>query len=210
MEKATEVKIAFRLAVFCLLMLISTYKGYAQRSLILDNFSVTEYYGKVYLNWTISSGSTCNGIQVYRSVDKISYSTIGDIPGVCGNNSFAQAYSFIDANPIKNGFSYYFIQLGGNGNSEVLQIQVIDVTANGYQVRPNPVIDESKIYFSNRKSGSFQLALYNPFGVQIKTFSTTNDYFEIDASELPNGIYLFLISGEGLIDKTKGRLIVAH
>ncbi len=196
--------------LFCSLIFFSSSNVYAQRSLILDNFDARDYLGKVYLNWTISSGSTCNGIQIYRSIDKINYEKIGDIPGVCGNNSTAQAYSFIDENPIKNKFNYYFIQLGGNGNSEVLTVQIIDLKSNGYKVSPNPVVGESKIYFSNNKNSYFQLTLFNQFGVNVKIVETMSDYFELDSSLLPSGYYFFSIANGELEERTKGGLIIAH
>ncbi len=99
-----------------LLLQAITAHVYAQHNPIPGNFSLFENNGKVYLNWSIVSGSTCNGIQIYRSTDSVMFTQVGNIPGICGSSSSAISYNFIDDNPVKNKVNYYRLELGNNGS----------------------------------------------------------------------------------------------
>ncbi|MBA2421837.1 MAG: hypothetical protein H0V61_01240 [Chitinophagales bacterium] len=58
-----------------LLLQMITAHVFAQHNLILGNFSLFQSNGKVYLNWYIVSGSSCNGIQIYRSTDSVMFTS---------------------------------------------------------------------------------------------------------------------------------------
>ena len=192
-----------------MLLLTATSNVFAQHNPILGNFTLFENNRKVYLNWSIVSGSTCNGIQIYRSTDNINYTQIGSIAGVCGNSSTAVSYNFTDNNPEKNKINYYRLELGNNGSSEILSVKIIDIES-GYQIRPNPVIGKAKIYFDNNTSLLFQLVIYNLKGVNIFTLETKTDFFELNTEKIQSGIYFFTIGTEGNVPKAKGRIMVQH
>ena len=60
--------------VFFFICLLLSGKGNSQT--ILDEFSIDVTQGQVLLAWTIKSGSLCNGIQIYRSIDSLNFSEI--------------------------------------------------------------------------------------------------------------------------------------
>jgi len=72
---------------------------------------------RIILQWTIKKGSSCIGIGIFRSTDAINFEVIGEIKGVCGSTEFAQAYHFIDENPIKNKTNYYVLEMGFSGKT---------------------------------------------------------------------------------------------
>ena len=191
----------------CLLLQSATANVFAQHNSILDNFTVFENNGKVYLNWTIISGSTCNGIQIYRSTDSISYFKIGSIAGIRGSSSTTTNYNFTDNNPEKNKINCYRLELGGNWTSEILSVEIIDIES-GYQIRPNPVIGKGKIYFDNNTKLQHQLFIYNLNGLQIFSSTTKEDFFELNTKIFLSGISPFTISTEGNLLKAKGKLMV--
>ena len=193
--------------LLCLLQLAATSNVFAQHNPILGNFTLFENNGKVYLNWSIVSGSTCNGIQIYRSTDNINYTQIGSIAGVCGNSSTAVSYNFTDTNHEKNKINYYRLELGNNGSSEILSVEIIDIES-GYQIRPNPIIGKAKIYFDNNTKLQYQLFIYNLNGIQVYYSTTKEDYFELNTETFLSGIYLFTISMEGNLPKAKGKIMV--
>ena len=100
-----------RSIIFVLLVIAKT--SYAQFHPIVDRFDVFEASGKVYVSCVISSGSTCNGVDVLCSEDSTNFITVGQIGGVCGSSSEPIAYNFIDENPIRNKRIYYKLELGG-------------------------------------------------------------------------------------------------
>jgi hypothetical protein len=182
----------------------------AQSNPILDDFSILGNNGKVYLNWIIKSGSTCNGIQIFRSSNNSSFIEIGNIAGVCGNISFATSYNFIDENPVKNTVNSYRLELGNNGTSQTLSIEVIDIGKEGSQVRPNPIYDNAKIYFDNNTKELHYLFIYDAIGKIISKASTKEDYFQYNSNSILNGTYFFKILNNEQIVTTQGKFVVMH
>ena len=192
-----------------MLLLSATANVFAQHNPILDNFNVFKNNGKVFLNWTIISGSTCNGIQIYRSTDGINFMQVGSIAGICGSSSTAVNYNFTDNNPEKNKINYYRLELGNNGSSEILSVKIIDIES-GYQIRPNPIIGKAKIYFDNNTKLQHQLFIYNLNGFQIFSSTTKEDFFELNTETFLSGIYFFTIETEGNVPKAKDKILVQH
>jgi len=182
----------------------------AQSNPILDDFSILGNNRKVYLNWIIKSGSTCNGIQIFRSANNSSFKEIGNIAGICGSVSSATPYNFVDQNPEKNTINFYRLELGNNGTSQTLSIEIIDIEKEGSQVRPNPVYNEAKIYFNNNTKELNYLSVYNLSDKLIDELSSKENFFEINSTNYSNGIYFFKIINKEKIIISKGKFIVAH
>lgn len=184
--------------------------AFAQHNPILDNFLIIENNGTVFLHWTIISGSTCNGIQIYRSTDGKQFTQIGSIAGICGSSSAPKPYDFTDTNPINNSRNCYRLELGGNGTSEVLSLEIIDIATGGYQIRPNPVSTNAKIYFDNNRKAEHQFVLYNISGKIVTTITTKQDFFDLNASNLFSGLYFFSITNDNNVEKAKGKILIQH
>ena len=202
-----------RLRRFSLLLLLNVFSSqntFAQFNSILNSFSASENNGNVYLSWQIVAGSTCNGIKIYRSANNISFVQIGDIPGICGNISFAQDYDFTDFEPIKNAVNYYRLELGNNGYSQVLAVEVIDIAKNGFQLRPNPAYGISKIIFENNNSLVHNFNIYNILGKLVFSVTGKEDFFEYDSNAFQNGTYFFTIALPGNDFILSGKLMVVH
>jgi hypothetical protein len=199
-----------KLGFLVLLNLFSIQIAFAQSNPLLGFFSASENKGSVYLSWQIVAGSTCNGIQIYRSTDNISFVQIGDIPGICGDISFAVDYDFTDIDPVKNAINYYRLELGNNGYSQVLAVEVIDIAKNGFQVRPNPAYGLSKILFENDNSTLHNLTIYNTLGELVFLDSGKNDFFEFDAGTFQNGTYFFTIATSSNNAILQGKVMVIH
>ena len=108
----------------------------AQDQLILDRFNALVTNGQVTLTIVIRSGSTCAGINIYRSESDSNFQLIGDIPGICGSTSEAVQYVFTDAHPIFNTLSLYKIELGGIGFSDVLTVTIRDLKNEDVSIQP--------------------------------------------------------------------------
>ena len=196
-------------SMFWLLLLIAQFTV-AQQNPILGHFSVFEGNGKVFMSWQIIAGSACNGIQIYRSTDSLHFIEIGDIPGICGNITTAQDYNFTDYEPEINKINYYRLQLGNNGFSEIIAVEIIRLEIGGYQIRPNPVSANAKIYFDNNKMTEHTFVLYNISGKIVSTITTKEDFFDLQASNLFSGLYFFSITNDNSIEKAKGKILIQH
>jgi len=193
-----------------LLVLFAGTRLFAQETTILNNFTASENNGKIFLQWVITSGSTCNGTKIFRSTDNLSFTQIGEISGVCGSSSFAKAYDFTDESPIDNLKNHYRLELGNNGFSKVVSLEITDLQNGGYQVRPNPVSSQAKIYFKNKNYENHQLKIHNQNGSFVSSSYTNDECFDFDATNLHAGIYIFTISKTGKPDKLSGKLVVHH
>lgn len=193
---------------FALLLLISGKDLlFSQSHPILDNFYILESNGAVVLNWTIKGGSSCNGIQIYRSTDSVNFYQVGEIAGVCGNSSSPQPYDYTDNSPVKNKVNYYKLNLGQEGFTSIISIEIIEIGKNGNQVRPNPAKDNARIYFTNDKYVTSNLILYDPSGTVLLKQNSDLDYFDLDLTGIPGGAYIFAIYQDGNISTT-GRIII--
>ncbi|MDI1235179.1 MAG: T9SS type A sorting domain-containing protein [bacterium] len=181
----------------------------AQNTPALADFNVFRIENSIYLRWTLTSGSICDGIQIYRSTDSTNFSQIGEIPGICGSSSEPRQYSFTDKNPVKNKTNYYRLAFGGGGVSEVLSIEIIDVQFGGIQIRPNPATGPVKIYFNNTYNQAFQLLVYNLNGQNILNLNTSEKFFQLDTENFSPGVYPFTIALlDGTSRKVLGKLVV--
>jgi hypothetical protein len=195
------------LFILILSLFISELRG--QGHYLLDHLSLTEINGKVQISLTMSSGNTCNGIRFYRSEDSINFVEIGQIYGVCGLIDAPANYSFIDEQPILNKKSYYKVELGNEGFSDVLSIEIINTSEFGFHVRPNPATDKAIIYFENPYQEKFQLQLISNTGKLMAELQTNSNAFELDLTALPSGLYYFLIYRNEVFIGKKGKLIVS-
>ncbi len=158
---------------------------------ILADFNIDLSSGQVLLAWTIKSGSTCNGMQIFRSQDSIEYELIEDIQGVCGDLSSPVSYTFTDSEPELNATNYYKISFGGTQESNVLSIDVYNILNNSYLLKPNPVTGISDLYFNNDNQNELVLKVYGDFGDVIYTDTTNNTKFILDRSFFSSGMYYF-------------------
>ncbi len=153
-----------------------------------------EFNKNVLLNWSISQGNTCNGIDVFRSIDGVNYTKIGDIEGICGSASEEIDYSFTDLFPVQNSFNFYRLGLGGLGFSYNVKIEIIEIAVNSYQIRPNPVSMDAVLLFKNDASKPAKLKVFNSFGETVSEMVTNESEFNIgEFTELPGGVYRFIL-----------------
>lgn len=182
---------------------------FAQTS-ILSNFSGTSLNNKVFLKWTISAGNTCNGIQLFRSIDSLNFIEIGDIQGVCGSLSEPKGYSFTDLNPVLNFKNYYRLDLGGIETSLPIAVNVIDFADNNYYLTQNPITTTAKVVTYNPTFETLNLTIFLPNGAIAQQLTTTADFFTIDAMKFATGSYFFTISSEKNERPIQGKFIVTR
>ena len=180
----------------------------AQRAEFVDRFDALGIKGQITLTCVISSGSTCNGIKVFRSQDNLIFEEIGLISGICGSTSSPVKYEFIDEQPLINQISYYKLEFGSVGFSEVISITLRDLENNEVRIQPNPAQGKTTIYFSNPSFATHALSIMNYNGKSLIELTTTNDFFTVDVSQLSMGIYPIVISRERTSEYLTGVLAV--
>ena len=192
------------------LLCISIYNLNAQADSLLGKFSLSESKGQVLLSWQMLAGNTCNGIQIYRSVNRTDFSRIGIIVGICGSTFEPVNYFFTDTMPAQNAINYYYLEFGGFGATQVIAIEIVNTGRNGYHLRPHPFQDTGTIYFEDSDDQDHILQIYDLLGNEILLAKTSDDQFEVTTSSFIPGQYIFVISVSVNEDKIKGKFHVQH
>ncbi|MEY3444831.1 MAG: hypothetical protein RLZZ519_3112 [Bacteroidota bacterium] len=197
-----------KLLLLNLLLLVASGVSAQSEDPLVERFSLTLDDGRVLLNWVTRPGTTCDGVDVLRATDSVHFELIHHIPGICGGPNDAFSYSFLDEHPVANHTNYYRIGFDRLGESSIRSIEVVTLDATGFQVRPNPVTDVSRVFFANDGHENCTLSLIDPRGIVQAELQTSQDFFVLDGAPLQPQVYAFRIqNGEGKL-LAKGRLLV--
>lgn len=175
-------------------LVINPMGTYAQNP-ILGSFTVIENNGSVFLTWSILAGNTCDGTKIFRSTDLITFTQIGEIVGVCGSASVEEVYGFTDVTPVPNSINYYRLELGLSGFTHTISIEVISIGSSGYQLRPNPVTNDGKLYFENPRNQLCTINFYRTDGRKVYSTTTKDEFIHVNTAFVSRGLYVFNISG---------------
>lgn len=148
----------------------------------------------VYLEWTIKAGNTCDGVRVYRSSDGEFFQEIGRIEGVCGSPFSNITYEFYDEAPLANQQSFYRLELGNLGISQVLTVFFVDFSNQQTYIKPNPAKETSTLYFKNPLQMEHQLSVFGLSGKLLFQAATREAFFTIPVFSLHTGTYLLRVS----------------
>ena len=195
--------------IFILYFFFSNVAFTQNGNLSLDNLNIVEYNGQVYVDITISSGNTCNGIKLLRSIDSAYFEEIAFIEGVCGHSSSPTNYSLIDPYPILNSYNYYKILFGSNVYSTTYKILILDFEKNKYQIWPNPADNVTTIYFENPQSEVYLFELFNNNGKKLLSSSILENKYILNCKNYNSGIYFFTLSQSNNQISCSGKLIIS-
>lgn len=184
-------------------------KGVAQESM-LSAFYAEASHGKVVLSWTLKTGGTCNGIDIFHSLDSIHFQAIGDIAGECGDLSSPKSYVFTDAQPDKNKINYYRLQLGSKETSQVLAVAVIAIDDLEVLIQPNPATEQVTLLFSNDNHQEIELLVYAQQGHVVERLQGTGSFFLLDTSKWPSEKYFFVLRKKAGLEQRSGSFMVIH
>lgn len=177
----------------------------AQDSL-LNYFTATDNnHESVLIRFEIKSGNTCNGINIYRSIDDSTFTLLYTISGVCGSSTSATAYSYEDENPVPNQTNYYRLEFGNNPPTSSVSVFFVELNESNYFIYPNPVITTAKIYFKNPAQEDAEIMLVNVNGQVMLQNRINTDFWEPNLADLASGTYFFTIYIDGRI--TNGTLL---
>jgi hypothetical protein len=177
---------------------------------LLDRFHAIVGSESVQITCVISSGSTCNGMDVLRSTDSVYYEVIGNIAGVCGSDSKPVTYQFEDQNPVINGRTFYKLELGGYGFTEPIYVVIRDIPEGKAHVFPNPANAQAEIHFINPVKNTFQLSIRNLAGQSVYSRNTAADFFILNVANWDSGYYFIQLYSEESNATQTGVLVVTH
>jgi hypothetical protein len=191
-----------------LVLVLSAMALSAQPDPLLEHFSVIKNDGRVLLNWVTRPGTTCEGVDVMRSTDSLNYELIYHYAGICGGPNTAMSYSYLDEHPVSNYRNFYRLELGRVGTTGVRAIEVVDLRNQGYQVRPNPIVATSKVYFDNPNREPYQLFLINTTGIVQAQWETREESIDLKATDFQPAMYFLRIQDSDGKVKAQGKVLI--
>lgn len=171
----------------------------------LINFEVTKIKEDALLEWTTKSELNNKEFLVQRSVNGISFETIGALNGA-GNSSEEIHYSFTDTDPF-NGVNYYRLkQVDFDGVFEYSTTKSLVFDFNSeFSVYPNPLLEDNILIISKSTEDTFdKIELLDASGrlVNTKTSFSSEQSIEMDFGQLASGVYMIRIqAGNKVITK---------
>lgn len=165
---------------------------------VYDDFFLSQQNNVVILNWTVKSGSLCNGTTVFRKAEGGSDVQVGYIDGICGSELTDIPYSLIDANPILNAENTYYIQFGFGEFTEERSIYVRYLDTEQLYLSPNPANTSVRIEWNDEFHETYTLRIINPLGQQVVTETDlSGSEYLLSVEDFPSGFYLVQLSTSG-------------
>ncbi len=151
------------------------------------NFQATPNAANVSLQWQVTNEAGANYYVAERSVDGITFSTIGQVAAY-KNNALMNTYNLLDQNPVA-GKNYYRVRIiNQDGTSEYSEIRVVTFGKdNVIKIYPNPV--KSVLNVSIPSAGkTITLILTNAAGQQMMQTSVLGST-QLNMGQYATGIY---------------------
>lgn len=166
---------------------------------ILSTFDVQQIGATMRLNWTIKSGSTCNGIVIERSSDGLEFNEIGVIEGICGNVSEPTDYEFYDESPVENLENFYRIELGFQGYSQIISGVYNTLNSEGFLVYPNPSNDQTQVFFRYKQGLEHCFKVFDASGkLMLTNENIESSPIDLSFDQFDGGLYygVLYVNGE--------------
>lgn len=170
----------------------------------LIDFSVKPKGNSVFAEWKTESEINNDHFTLERSADNEQWTEVKKVQGA-GNSSIINIYSATDDYPLK-GISYYRLkQIDFDGKETIFPSEVIDMNDRlQVNVYPNPA--REYINVSSPSNENLKVDFYNQQGMLVHLPESGSAWdHHLNTSEIPDGIYILLISDEA--GKTERRMI---
>ena len=182
----------------------------------LSSFAAKMYdQDKVKLNWKTQTEVNNFGFDVERQATNGQWEKVGFVNGN-GNSNSPKDYTYIDNNLIGGSkFLYRLKQVDNDGQfaySDAVEVEVVPNEFDLSQNYPNPFNPTTTIKFSVPKQTQLKINIYNMLGELLQTVSEgiyEAGYYSVnvDASNLPSGMYIYRIESNEFVRTMKMMLL---
>jgi hypothetical protein len=165
---------------------------------ILVSFNGKLSGGKALLNWSTSQEINSDYFDVQRSLDGISYQSIGTV-AAAGNSSVPHQYQFTDNNTAA-GVNFYRLKImdkdGSFENSPIVLVR--NMESAKIRTWPNPFTDKIQVNLLQQKNGNLQVSISDASGKILRKINIPvtrgNNQFTVDQlNSLSSGVYFMEI-----------------
>ena len=164
----------------------------AQEHPFLGAYELTKLEGRVRISWTILGGSTCNGQDVERSLDGLSFASVYRVEGICGSVSEPVPYAYVDVAPPELSVLYYRVKLGLDGYSSVKSITFDQITTTDQQFYPSPTTGTATLVLRVASGTPVSLQVWDATGqVVLERAGLSGPFIPLDVSGQRSGAYTY-------------------
>lgn len=161
----------------------------------------------VSLTWTTVQENNISSYEIERSIDGITFETIGHVNASGTSTNLSHNYQFTDVAPA-TGTNYYRIKIISRDNSaKYSAVKIINNNRTSLTISPNPATDVLKINFTAASATKVLFTISDASGRQLKNLpvlvSAGMNNISIDVAKLAAGTYVvkFDIDGNSSIQK---------
>lgn len=172
----------------------------AQEHPIIAAYTLTEFDGGIRIDWTIQGGSTCNGQDVERSIDGVTFTQVHRIEGICGSASDPVPYDWIDNAPPEFSTVYYRVKLGFDGYTSVKSIVFDQLTTSDQRFFPSPMHQEATLVLNIPSSASFDVEIADAAGrIVFQRSAVQGNTIRFSLPGAAAGTYNYRATSEGRV-----------
>ncbi len=159
----------------------------------LISFDAIKQGTKAKLSWVTSAELNLRNFEIERSVDGVSFVSIGRVNTMGGN--FQQAYSFMDNATLKGKNYYRLKMIDTDDKFNYSKIRALNFDRiSDFVITPNPAQSMITLQF-NEVMNNATIRISNQQGQIVKQLKMTgSDKTEINVSELAAGVYVVEIT----------------
>jgi hypothetical protein len=158
----------------------------------LVTYAAASFKDGVLISFTMRGGFSCNGINIERSEDSVSFSVIGDIEGICGSPDFDLSFTYTDRQPLSFRKNFYRLDMKQLGYSPVFSVFYASLNTAEILILPNPCSEKCNLYFENAKREKVVIKLFHN-GKEMLSQITDQDFIAPDMQPFASGIYHCLL-----------------
>lgn len=159
------------------------------------------------LNWKTSEETNNAGFDIEMSADARNFTKVGFLEGG-GSTKVVREYQYA-VKHLQSGRYYFRLkQLDYDGKFEYSQIRAMElkVAKELLSVYPNPTSGKLRINPSLHKGQAFTVKIVNQSGRTVVSLPASDIYtkdYELDATNLPSGIYSMILTGLNFTESLK-------
>ncbi len=170
----------------------------AQEHPFIASYTLTEFDGGIRLDWTIQGGSTCNGQDVERSTDGVSFTNVHRIEGICGSTGAAVPYDWFDNAPPEFSTVYYRVKLGLDGYTSIKSVVFDQLTTSDQRFFPSPMTGEATLVVNVRSLATIDVRIWSSNGQLVfERIGASGPSVPIFMPDEPAGVYLYQAESDG-------------
>ncbi|MEZ4805262.1 MAG: T9SS type A sorting domain-containing protein [Bacteroidia bacterium] len=170
----------------------------------LLNFNALPLEGNVIVKWTTTNEVNNNFFNVEKSIDGKNWISLAVIEGA-KNSNMTLDYQHLDMNPVEGLQFYRLKQTDINGEfaySQIVPVKFNSDLNSDVVLFPQPAGSILNVAVGNSEDAS--ISVYNMMGQKlIEMNSLSGSVFQVDLSQLANGVYYLELNHDGVVSKSQ-------